>query len=127
MGFERCAVPIASPGGCRAEGGRGGSSAAEAGGQRRPRRHRRVTFGERGGDVTAKRVATDASGSRFDLITPMGSAPVKLPLLGRFNVTNALGVAACAWGVGVPAEAIAERLSTAPQVPGRMERIAEHP
>src|SRR5207245_3174088 len=102
-------------------------NADDAAWQRLPRRHRRVTFGERGGDVTAKRVATDASGSRFDLITPMGSAPVKLPLLGRFNVTNALGVAACAWGVGVPAEAIAERLSTAPQVPGRMERIAEHP
>src|SRR3989441_9034064 len=48
-------------------------------------------------------------------------------LLGRFNVTNALGVAACAWGLGVPPEAIAERLSTAPQVPGRMERIATRP
>jgi len=95
--------------------------------QRLPRRRRRVTFGERGGEVTAKRVAADGSGSRFDLVTPMGSAPVKLPLLGRFNVTNALGVAACAWGLGVPAETIAERLSTAPQVPGRMERIAARP
>ena len=95
--------------------------------QRLPRRRRRVTFGERSGDVTAQRLAADGSGSRFDLVTPMGNAPVKLPLLGRFNVTNALGVAACAWGLGVPPEAIAERLSTAPQVPGRMERIATRP
>src|SRR3989441_588917 len=95
--------------------------------QRLPRRRRRVTFGERSGDVTAQRLAADGSGSRFDLVTPLGNAPVKLPLLGRFNVTNALGVAACAWGLGVPPEAIAERLSTAPQVPGRMERIATRP
>ena len=49
------------------------------------------------------------------------------PLLGRFNVVNALGVAAVAWGMGLPAETIAERLSGAPQVPGRMERIATRP
>lgn len=89
--------------------------------------HRRVTFGERGGDVTARRVTLDASGARFELVTPMGSAPVRLPLLGRFNVANALGVAACAWGMGVDLEAVAQRLGQAPQIPGRMERIAERP
>ena len=91
------------------------------------REHRRVTFGERGGDVTAARVTLDAAGARFELVTPMGRAEVRLPLLGRFNVVNALGVAACAWGLGVPVETIAERLTRAPQVPGRMERIAERP
>jgi UDP-N-acetylmuramoyl-L-alanyl-D-glutamate--2,6-diaminopimelate ligase len=50
-----------------------------------------------------------------------------LPLLGRFNVANALGVAACATGLDVPVNVVAERLSTAPQVPGRMERIAVDP
>src|SRR5438876_1040519 len=68
-----------------------------------------------------------AAGARFELVTPMGRAEVRLPLLGRFNVVNALGVAACAWGLGVPVETIAERLTRAPQVPGRMERIAERP
>jgi UDP-N-acetylmuramoyl-L-alanyl-D-glutamate--2,6-diaminopimelate ligase len=91
------------------------------------RDHRRVEFGERGGEVTARKVALDASGARFELVTPTGSAAVKLPLLGRFNVSNALAVAACAWGMGVPIEAIAERLASAPQVPGRMERIATRP
>jgi len=91
------------------------------------REHRRVTFGEREGDVTAARVTLDAAGARFDLVTPMGRAEVRLPLLGRFNVANALGVAACAWGLGVPVETIVERLTRAPQVPGRMERIAERP
>jgi UDP-N-acetylmuramoyl-L-alanyl-D-glutamate--2,6-diaminopimelate ligase len=91
------------------------------------RDHRRVEFGEGGGEVTARRVTLDASGARFELVTPTGSAAVRLPLLGRFNVANALAVAACAWGLGVPIDTIAERLASAPQVPGRMERIAERP
>src|SRR5439155_571915 len=92
---------------------------------RRSGAHRRVTFGEREGDVTTRRVSLDATGARFELVTPMGSAPVHLPLLGRFNVANALGVAACAWGLGVPVDTVAECLTDAPQVPVRMERIAE--
>ena len=91
------------------------------------RDHRRVEFGEHGGDVTARKVTLDGSGARFELVTPTGSATVRLPLLGRFNVANALAVAACAWGQGVPIETIAERLTSAPQVPGRMERIAARP
>ena len=94
---------------------------------RRGTGRRRVTFGENAADVTARRVEMDASGSRFELVTPTGTAPVRLPLLGRFNVSNALGVAACAFGLGVPVDAVAERLSSAPQVPGRMERVASRP
>lgn len=95
--------------------------------QRLRKTHRRITFGERSGEVTARRVTLDSSGARFELVTPMGSAAVRLPLLGRFNVANALGVAACAWGLGVDLETIAARLSQAPQIPGRMERIARRP
>jgi UDP-N-acetylmuramoyl-L-alanyl-D-glutamate--2,6-diaminopimelate ligase len=95
--------------------------------QRLRRSHRRISFGERGGDVTARDVTLDAAGARFELIAPTGHAAVRLPLLGRFNIANALGVAACAWGLGVPIEMVAERLTHAPQVPGRMERIAERP
>ncbi len=89
--------------------------------------HRRVSFGERGADVTARRVELDARGARFELVTPTGSALVALPLIGRFNVSNALGVAACAFGLGVAVDAVAERLTSAPQIPGRMERIAVRP
>jgi UDP-N-acetylmuramoyl-L-alanyl-D-glutamate--2,6-diaminopimelate ligase len=95
--------------------------------QRLRREHRRIAFGEHQGDVTARRVETDAQGARFDLHTPVGEAAVRLPLLGRFNVTNALGVAACAWGLGLSPDQIAQQLATAPQVPGRMERIASRP
>ncbi|HEX4560828.1 MAG TPA: UDP-N-acetylmuramoyl-L-alanyl-D-glutamate--2,6-diaminopimelate ligase [Gemmatimonadales bacterium] len=89
--------------------------------------HRRITFGESTGDVRAEDVRTSGSGSRFALVAPQGRAEVDLPLLGAFNVANALGVAACALGLGAPLDGVAERLTHAPQVPGRMERIASRP
>jgi UDP-N-acetylmuramyl-tripeptide synthetase len=49
---------------------------------------------------------------------------VKLPLLGEFNVSNALAAAATAWGVGEDPTAIASRLGNVPKVPGRMEVLA---
>lgn len=94
---------------------------------RLPGGHPRITFGESRGDVHADGAITDAAGSRFTLVTPRGRAPVTFPLLGRFNIANALGVAATAFGLGVPLDQIAERLTRAPQVPGRMERIATRP
>jgi len=58
-----------------------------------------VTFGEHeGSDVAARKVVVDGTGSlRADHAD--GKRAARLPLLGRFNVTNALGVAACAWGM----------------------------
>jgi UDP-N-acetylmuramoyl-L-alanyl-D-glutamate--2,6-diaminopimelate ligase len=47
--------------------------------------------------------------------------------VGDFNVANALGAAAAAWATGMPAHKIAAKLSTLPQVPGRLERIYERP
>ena len=96
---------------------------------RLPRMPRRITFSAtaHAADVTARDVRVDAKGARFTLVTTQGSHPVTLPLLGRFNVANALGVAACAVGLDVSPQVVAERLSTAPQVPGRMERIAVDP
>ncbi len=92
-----------------------------------PGGHRRITFGEKAGDVRARDVTLDASGARFELVTPAGTARVRLPLLGRFNVANALGVAAAAVSQGMTPADVAERLASAPQVPGRMERIATRP
>jgi UDP-N-acetylmuramoyl-L-alanyl-D-glutamate--2,6-diaminopimelate ligase len=104
-------------------------NADDAAWARLPPPPRRITFSDTtaGADVTARDVRVDAKGARFVLVTAQGSHPVALPLLGRFNVANALGVAACALGLDVPPKAVAELLSTSPQVPGRMERIALDP
>jgi len=64
---------------------------------------------------------------RFVLSFRGESSPVALPLLGRFNVENALGAAATALALGHDLAAIADRLSHAPQVPGRMELVASAP
>ena len=52
---------------------------------------------------------------------------VALPLVGDFNVPNALGAAAAAWTSGLTGEAIARRLSSMPQVPGRLELVHQAP
>jgi UDP-N-acetylmuramoyl-tripeptide--D-alanyl-D-alanine ligase len=74
-----------------------------------------VTFG-RGSDavVRAADVRLDGSGrAEFTLVTPAGSAPVRLRLVGAHNVTNALAAAALAGELGLPAAAVAEGLSAA--------------
>jgi UDP-N-acetylmuramoyl-L-alanyl-D-glutamate--2,6-diaminopimelate ligase len=78
-------------------------------------------------DVRARDIAGDATGMRFTLVSGGGSVPVRLPLLGRYNVENALGAAAAALALGRTLEPVAERLATSSQVPGRMERLADSP
>jgi UDP-N-acetylmuramoyl-L-alanyl-D-glutamate--2,6-diaminopimelate ligase len=62
-------------------------------------------------------------------VRPWGSsfrwegASVELSLRGRFNVVNALAAAAAARELGLPSARIAEGLSSARPVPGRMEPI----
>jgi UDP-N-acetylmuramoyl-L-alanyl-D-glutamate--2,6-diaminopimelate ligase len=88
----------------------------------------RVTFGlHPAADVRATGVILDASGSRFRLEGRFGSGEAWLPLLGDFNVSNALAAAACALCLGRPLDEVIGRLAAAPQVSGRMERIADVP
>jgi UDP-N-acetylmuramoyl-L-alanyl-D-glutamate--2,6-diaminopimelate ligase len=93
-----------------------------------PVRSPRVTFGlHPAADVRATGLVLDAAGSRFQLSGRFGTAEVSLPLLGDFNVANALAAAATALGLGRPLTEVARELSAAPQVPGRMERISDVP
>ena len=86
------------------------------------------TFGtDVAADVTAREVVYDGHGSRFLLVVPNGAAHVSLPLIGDFNVANALGAAAAALAIGVPLIDVAHRLASAPQVPGRLERLRTSP
>lgn len=78
-------------------------------------------------DVRARDLDIGPGGARFTLETTSGSIPVELPLLGAFNVQNALAAAGAACGLGMTLEEVAERLRTVPQVPGRLERIAQTP
>ena len=47
--------------------------------------------------------------------------------MGEFNVSNALAAGAAALALGLPLEQVVRRLAASPQVPGRMERLADSP
>jgi UDP-N-acetylmuramoyl-L-alanyl-D-glutamate--2,6-diaminopimelate ligase len=89
---------------------------------------RRVSFGlDPAADVRATGIVLDAGGSRFTLTGRFGTAPAALPLLGDFNVANALAAAACVLALGRPLADVVARLADAPQVPGRMEKLTDRP
>jgi len=93
-----------------------------------PPNGRRVTFGVHpAADVRGAEIALDARGSRFTLTGRFGTMPASLPLLGDFNVANALAAAACALALGRPLAEVVARLAGAPQVPGRMEVLVDRP
>lgn len=93
-----------------------------------PARVPRLTFGSHpAADVRASEVVLDSAGSRFLMSGEFGCANVALPLLGDFNVANALAAAATALGLGRPLQEVVARLAQSPQVPGRMERIVDTP
>jgi UDP-N-acetylmuramoyl-L-alanyl-D-glutamate--2,6-diaminopimelate ligase len=68
-------------------------------------------------------VEMSASGSRFKLVTPLGSEKVDFQLVGKFNLENALCAAACAMAVGLDPWTIAQGLSERSFVMGRAHRI----
>jgi UDP-N-acetylmuramoyl-tripeptide--D-alanyl-D-alanine ligase len=77
-----------------------------------------VTFG-RSPDATVRATGEsldDAGRSRFTLVTPEGSASVRLRLHGAHAVANALAAAAAARRLGMPVADIAEALSEAEPV-----------
>ena len=90
---------------------------------------RRIGFSERvaTAEVHAEQVRFHPWGSDWTLALGTERLPVGLPLIGDFNVSNALGAAAAAYALGAHTPKIAERLSSLPQVPGRLERLNERP
>ncbi len=92
-----------------------------------PRLASTVTFGEGRGDLRASDAVVDGAGCRFRFEGRFGIREAEIPLPGRFNVANALGASACALGLGMSLAEVTDRLASAPQVPGRMERIVSQP
>ncbi|MGY4517180.1 UDP-N-acetylmuramoyl-tripeptide--D-alanyl-D-alanine ligase [Lysobacter sp. HA18] len=83
------------------------------------RRH--IRFGlDTSADVTARDVRTTEAGSTFTIVTSDGEAAVELAMPGRHNVRNALAAASLAIGAGVPLSTIAQGLSAARPVAGRL-------
>jgi UDP-N-acetylmuramoyl-L-alanyl-D-glutamate--2,6-diaminopimelate ligase len=78
-------------------------------------------------DIRARNVRYTSEGSEWTLVTPRSSADVTVPLIGEVNVENSLAAAAVAFALGQPADAIAAKLGSVPQVAGRLEVISTRP
>jgi UDP-N-acetylmuramoyl-L-alanyl-D-glutamate--2,6-diaminopimelate ligase len=76
-----------------------------------------------GAEVEATNLSYDANGTRGMLRLDGETFPFELPLLGPYNVANALAAAGGALALGIPPHVIFERLRTTPQVPGRLEKF----
>lgn len=92
-----------------------------------PAAPRLSTYGIDSGDVRAEDIAFDATGSSWTLSVGGEHTPVRLPLVGDFNVINALAASAAALTFGIPPHVLARSLAQVPQVPGRLELIANSP
>lgn len=81
-----------------------------------------LSFGlESPADISARyRVQMD--GTALELHTPQGSIDLKLPLLGRHNLINALGATAAALAAGADLEQVREGLESLTGVSGRLQR-----
>jgi UDP-N-acetylmuramoyl-L-alanyl-D-glutamate--2,6-diaminopimelate ligase len=75
-------------------------------------------------DYRARDVAITSSGSNFILHTPDGRAEVKMGLIGRHNIENALAAAALTGEVfGLSVHQIAAGLRDAAGAPGRLQAV----
>ena len=75
-------------------------------------------------DLRAHDIQSDVFGSQFQLDAgPHGRSEVMLPLIGEFNVANAVCAAGIAIAANVTIRDIVAALATAPPVPGRMARV----
>jgi UDP-N-acetylmuramoyl-L-alanyl-D-glutamate--2,6-diaminopimelate ligase len=74
-------------------------------------------------DLTARDIVLDGFGTRFTAEMSGESAPVRIGLLGEYNVSNCLAAVAAAVSQGVEFQAAVGALGSFPGVPGRMELI----
>ncbi len=87
-------------------------------------RARVITFGcNEGAAVRARDLSVDTHGSEFTAVGPWGESRIRLPLLGHFNVMNALGAYAAARVLGVSDRLVVEALAARHAVPGRLEEV----
>jgi len=83
-----------------------------------------VTYGVLGeAMISASDVRVSADGTYFVVRTPLGSGPVTLPVIGRYNVHNALAAIGAAVALGIDLPTSTRALAQLTVVPGRLEQI----
>lgn len=83
-----------------------------------------VTYGfDEHAMVRATELEHSAQGTRFWVSSPWGDARVRLHLLGRFNVHNALAALAACGVCGIDLARMVASLGNIQAIPGRLERV----
>jgi UDP-N-acetylmuramoyl-L-alanyl-D-glutamate--2,6-diaminopimelate ligase len=78
----------------------------------------------KGADYRARDIAVTSNGSNFVLVTPDGKAEVRMQLIGRHNIENALCAAAIVGeAFGLTVHQIASGLRDAQGAPGRLQAV----
>lgn len=78
---------------------------------------------DRQGVVSAENVEETLNGVRFRLCAPNGRAQVETGLLGHYNVSNLLAVAAVLIDAGLEPAEVAARFAELSPPPGRLEKV----
>ncbi|MEK6243710.1 MAG: UDP-N-acetylmuramoyl-L-alanyl-D-glutamate--2,6-diaminopimelate ligase [Pseudomonadota bacterium] len=78
-------------------------------------------------DVSEFVFAESIEGKQVTIHSSWGRARAEIPQLGRFNVSNALGVLGCLVAKGIAFEEGVRLLEVLPQVAGRMQQIGDRP
>ena len=80
------------------------------------------------GPLTGEYLAAGAiEGASLRIDSSWGRATAQVNQLGRFNLSNALGVLGCLLAYGVPFDEGVAALAQLPNVPGRMQRVGDRP
>src|SRR5438270_1760274 len=79
------------------------------------------------GSVAEFIAAYSITAQTLELRSSWGNATGAVNQLGRFNLSNALGVLGCLVAYGMPFHEAVELLGALPSLPGRMQKIGERP
>ncbi|MFB3882922.1 MAG: UDP-N-acetylmuramoyl-L-alanyl-D-glutamate--2,6-diaminopimelate ligase [Armatimonadota bacterium] len=71
----------------------------------------------------AEQLELRADGTSFLAVHPTGRAPIRMRLVGEFNVYNALGALAACIGLGIDPAAVCSAIERMAPVRGRFERV----
>jgi UDP-N-acetylmuramoyl-L-alanyl-D-glutamate--2,6-diaminopimelate ligase len=77
-------------------------------------------------DFRAGDIRTSVTGTQFTLTARGRTFLVRLPLIGRFNVFNALSAITAMWAMGYNLREAINNIALAPQIPGRMQSVAQN-
>ncbi len=79
--------------------------------------------GRAGAGIEVTGVEYNAAGTHGTLRIGEETFPFSLPLIGAYNISNALAAIGGALALGIAPHVIVERLRSTPQVPGRLEKF----